>query len=184
MKIALTLVLAAVLTATRAGAADSSGVGVNGRIVYTEQANDAPFGQIRAANANGTGDVVLVDGGVNPQWSPDARKVLFESARKGDVDLWTVNWDGAGLKEITFSLGRDGDGTWSPDGRRIAFETDRNGRSDVYVASADGSGATRLTTEPAFDLDPAWSPDGTKIAFTSERSGTRQIWLMNADGTN
>ena len=62
MKIALTLVLAAVLTATRAGAADSSGVGMNGRIVYTEQANDAPFGQIRAANADGTGAVVLVDG--------------------------------------------------------------------------------------------------------------------------
>src|SRR5215213_3933465 len=154
MKIGLALVVAAALTAALAGAAGSTGVGANGRIVYTAQNGDQPYGRIRAANADGTGAVVLVDGGVNPQWSPDSRKVLFESARTRDVDLWTVNWDGSGLKEVTFSLGRDGDGAWSPDGRRIAFEADRTGKTDVYVAAADGSGTTRLTTDSGIRRRP------------------------------
>jgi len=63
--------------------------------------------------------------------------------------------DASGLKELTFSLGFDGDPTWDPTGTKIAFETNRNGNFDVYVINADGSGQRRLTTDSANDADPA-----------------------------
>ena len=187
MKLALLASLLAVAAIAAAARAATSSSPQNGRLAYasTYQYNDR-YGALKLVNANGTGAVQVSTSATNPDWSPDGRRLLFESARRGDIDLWAMNADGSGLKELTFSIGRDGDGSWSPDGSKIAFESDRarTPHSDVFVMNADGTTATRLTTTTGFDGDPAWSPDGRQIAYTSERSGSRQVWLMNADGSN
>src|SRR5512140_3727710 len=185
MKVLMLIGLAA--AALAAGLAHAATVpGKNGRIVYSEQTQGNDYtGTLFAVNADSTGRVELQENGVNPVWSPDGKRVLFESSRKGDEDLWTVNADASSVRELTFSRGRDGDGAWSPDGSKIAFESGRNGVSEIYVMNADGSGVQRLTVnDPVFDGDPSWSPDGSKIAFTSSRSGSKQIWVMNADGSS
>jgi len=153
--------------------------GANGRIAFTRQAPyDGGTGQIVLANADGTGLVALTltrgwgSNNAQPTWSPNGSRIAFESTRRGDTDLWSVAPDASDLKELTFSLGFDGDPSWNPGGTRIAFETNRNGKFDIYVINANGTGETRLTTDPTSDMDPAWSPDGSSITFTSERSGS------------
>ena len=39
-----------------------------------------------------------------PKWSPDGKKVGFYSDRSGEFQLWTVNADGAGLRQPTNSV--------------------------------------------------------------------------------
>ena len=126
----------------------------------------------------------------NPTWSPDGRRVAFESNRHGDrrgyqdSDVFVMNANGSGVRELTFSNRFDGDPAWSRQ-NTIAFESERNGLADVYSIRADGSSERRLTVSPAFDGDPAWSPNGKRIAFTSERDGgDREVYVMNADGTD
>src|SRR5438105_3742906 len=175
---------AAVLAAFAAGSAGSARSnfgGTNGRILY-----DANYSYgLLMINPDGSGRTFVPHTGDanSPAWSPDGRKIAFQGEKGGDFDIYTVNADGSGRTELTFSTAFDGDPAWSPDGTKLAFESTRFGNSDVFVIAADGSSETQLTRSPGFDGDPAWSPDGTKIAFTSVRDGNKEIYLMNTDGT-
>ena len=160
--LAVVVLSAAVLVSvTTAGA--SSGSGRNGRVLVQR---GLPVrirsGFLYAINPNGTGRVLITSNAVNGSWSPDGKHILFESARKGDLDLWTINADGSSPKELTFSVGVDQDGAYSPDGSQIAFESNRNnpGGMDVFVMNADGTNQKRLTDAKGFNGDPTWSPDG------------------------
>jgi Tol biopolymer transport system component len=117
-------------------------------------------------------------------WSSDGRRIAFMSDRDRDFDIYVVNLDGSGQRNLTRKPGFDKDPVWSPDGRKIAFvssidERHPYRRQEIYVVNADGSGQRLLARGHA----PAWSPDGRKIAFRSDRDGNGEIYVMNADGT-
>jgi Tol biopolymer transport system component len=100
-------------------------------------------------------------------WAPDGRQIAFvrwpfarlARGRDRNNDIYVVNVDGTGLRNVTRSPGRDGAPVWSPDGRKIAFVSKRDGNRDIYVMNADGTGLRNLTRDirqQAFGL--AWSP--------------------------
>ena len=118
-------------------------------------------------------------------------RIVFESDRDGDVEIYTVapqgelGKRGTPAKQLTRNRAYDLYPAWSPNGKQIAFMGDRNGNNEIYVMDTDGSHQRRLTNTGARDEMPAWSPDGTKIAFTSNRDGNDEIYVMNAlDGAN
>ena len=117
-------------------------------------------------------------------WSPDGKRLVFDSTRDGDTELYSVDADGANPVRLTDSPGGDWAAAWSPDGRRIAFSSERSGESQVWAMDADGSNTTQLTTDPAGSIWPAWSPDGMQLAITSWRTGVSQVWAISADGTS
>ena len=123
---------------------------------------------------------------VDPAWSPDGKKLAFESDRdsRKDSEIYVMNADGKGQTRLTTNLAIDRNPKWSPFGKQIAFESDRDGDYEIYFMNADGSGQTRLTRNAARDSDPAWSPDGSRVAFSSDRDGNHEIYVMNADGSS
>jgi len=98
-------------------------------------------------------------------------------------EIYVMNADGSGVRNLTNNPASDGGLACSPDGTRIAFVSGRDGNAEIYVMNADGSGLRNLTNNPASDGGPAWSPDGTRIAFSSDRDGDYGIYEMNADGS-
>jgi TolB protein len=123
---------------------------------------------------------------LDPAWSPDARRILFESyrcprtaRRCGDTRIFVMNADGSGQRRLTDNQG-DAGPAWSPDGRKIAFV--RN--AAIWVMRADGSRQHRITRNLG-DAGPAWSPDGRKIAFSRYVDDVNsEIFVMNADGSS
>ncbi len=123
-------------------------------------------------------------GNMNPAWSPDGRKIAFESFPLYDSDLYVVNAPTGGTPfRLTNTAGNDHHPAWSPDGQKIAFVSERDGNPEIYVMNADGDGQTNLTNNAAADHNPQWSPDGQQITFVSERDGNEEIYVMNADGS-
>src|SRR5918994_7501023 len=59
----------------------------------------------------------------DPAYSPDGTKIVFykESFRPHDVDLYTMNANGSGVKQITDYKGKEYSPDWSPSGHRIVF---------------------------------------------------------------
>jgi len=121
----------------------------------------------------------------SPAWSPDGRRIAFASDRDGNFEVYVVNADGSGQRNLTRKPGFDSDPVWSPDGRKIAFvrtNSDGDGPArghELYLMNADGSGQRMLARGRA----PAWSPDGRKIAFRSARDGNGEVYVVNADGS-
>ncbi len=57
----------------------------------------------------------------HPRWSPDGTKILFESSRSGDGQLWVIDIGGGEAKQLTTISTEAGTAFWSRDGRQIAF---------------------------------------------------------------
>jgi TolB protein len=100
-----------------------------------------------------------------PQWSPDGKKLAF-STRISDMsqglDVFIINADGTGLKNVTNSPGDDLNQVWSPDGSQIAYvkiSEDDSWDWEIYSINTDGSNPTNISQSPETrDYFPAWQP--------------------------
>jgi Tol biopolymer transport system component/uncharacterized protein YcbK (DUF882 family) len=112
-------------------------------------------------------------------------RILFESDRDGDREIYAMNPDGTGVTRLTNSPDLDANPVWSSDRSRILFESVREGNSDLYVMNADGSNPTRITDDVDVNEFPSWSPDGTRIAFQVRRDLLNyDVYVMSADGSS
>jgi Tol biopolymer transport system component/DNA-binding winged helix-turn-helix (wHTH) protein len=62
---------------------------------------------------------------MNPQPSPDGKRIAFSSNRSGSIEIWVSDSEGLNPMQVT-SIGRGTNvwATWSPDGRFLAFNSD------------------------------------------------------------
>ena len=104
-------------------------------------------------------------------------KIAFYSERDGNLEIYSINADGTGLKNLSKSSGDDVGPIWSPDGSKIAYISNRQGNWEIYTVNPDGSHQINLTSDPANDEKPCWSPDGAKIVYSSITSCTMKISL-------
>jgi TolB protein len=82
-----------------------------------------------------------------PAWSPDGKRMLFQSERSGNNDIFVMNiGEGfSGLDNLTEHPANDTLPCWSPDGEYIVFQSNRDGNNSLYVMRADGTQQTSLT---------------------------------------
>jgi Tol biopolymer transport system component/DNA-binding winged helix-turn-helix (wHTH) protein len=117
-----------------------------------------------------------------PQFSPDGRKIAFESTRSGYYEVWLCRSDGSGLIQLTHFNSVTGTPRWSPDGQQIAFDSAAPGNTDIFVIDSQGGAPRNLTSEPSSEVVPSWSRDGRWIYFASKRTGSGQVWKMPPTG--
>lgn len=106
-------------------------------------------------------------------WSPDGKQIAFNAVVRGIGQIFVINADGTGLRQLTHNPGTTpafapggifptmrGDVTpaWSPDGTRIAYASDIGGNFDIYTMKPDGSDVVQVTRTPQQELSVGWSP--------------------------
>jgi Tol biopolymer transport system component/tRNA A-37 threonylcarbamoyl transferase component Bud32 len=137
----------------------------------------------RASAANRVPErIVSSSGGEdNVEYSPDGRRIAFESGRTGVWSVWVSDSDGRNPVQLTTQV-FSGTPRWSPDSRRVVFDSPAGGDWNLYVVDADGGVPRRLTFEASDENVAYWSRDGQWIYLYSNRSGSAQIWKMPFDG--
>ncbi|MEW6281290.1 MAG: hypothetical protein AB1758_21950, partial [Candidatus Eremiobacterota bacterium] len=123
---------------------------------------------------------------------------LVQEGKRIDYDIFVVNTDGTGLKNVTPNEPFDQEWPeWSPDGSRILFQSELDdgewgGPDDICTVTPDGKTLRNLTkTDEAYEFQAHWSPDGSHIAFVSTREtqdgdpfNHYDIFMMDKDGKN
>lgn len=130
----------------------------------------------------------------NLAWAPDGKKIVFatdlHSAVPGklqQVEVYLMNADGSGEKNLTEHPALDVSPTWSPDGKHLAFTSSRSGNWEIHVMELATRKVWQVThSRPGSHVGgPAWAPDGKKIAYELTRPEQgRHVYIMNADGSN
>jgi TolB protein len=84
--------------------------------IYTMNAADgSDVTRLTFNNANDPATAVNDASDSDPIWSPDGRKILFQSGRAdGDTEVFTMNVDGSSVKRLTNNPGFDGRCDWQP----------------------------------------------------------------------
>ncbi|HUF50488.1 MAG TPA: hypothetical protein VMN60_06630 [Longimicrobiales bacterium] len=109
----------------------------------------------------------------------DYRRLLAQNlVRPSKLDIYIMNADGTGQRQLTDNGAANFAPFMHPDGQRVIFSSnmaDPAGRNfDLYLINIDGTGLERVTTDPAFDGFPMFSPDGTRLVFASNRHNARE----------
>jgi Tol biopolymer transport system component len=121
----------------------------------------------------------------NPQYSPDGRRVAFQSQRAEErYEIWLADADGTNATRLTRGPGSaQGGPRWSPDGRTIVFDSiAEDGRFDIWTIGADGSALRRMTRGSGNKSLASFSRDGRLIYYRSARTGRGEIWRVPAAG--
>jgi Tol biopolymer transport system component len=129
---------------------------------------------------------------IDPDWSPDGKKLAYVSDRGGEMEIWLHDMNTGVPKLLTTGLaGSASEPSWSYDGNKIAFYIkDRNewGRGILYVADLNTSEVRKIHDKLFVPGKPSWSPNGKTIALMAlkpcssrYREGINEFLMLSLD---
>jgi Tol biopolymer transport system component len=178
------------------------------RIVFTSTRDGDP--ELYVINVDGTGLKRLTetrgyDGGAF--FSPDGKRIVYRAnhpegaeelakydeiikdhlVRPTRLELFVMNADGSGSRQITSNGKANFAPFFHPDGKRIIFssnQADPKGRDfDLFLINDDGSNQEQVTFNKSFDGFPMFTRDGKTLVFASNRGalkeGDTNVFLAN-----
>src|SRR5688572_3557367 len=79
-------------------------------------------------------------------------KIVFDSNRDGNDEIYVMNADGSNQVRLTNNAVADGNAAISPDGNKVVFATVFGpGTIHISIMNIDGSGLVQLTTGPSLN---------------------------------
>ncbi len=111
-------------------------------------------------------------------FAPDG-KIFFASLMSGNDEIWSINADGSGQRQITNDTADDTDPIVSANNNAIFFNSNRTGNAQVWRMDLDGSNQIQITNnEPG---SPVFvSPDGRWLYYHHSLSKT--LWKIPTKG--
>ena len=118
-------------------------------------------GIFKAASSGGDAIPVITDDGGLAAWSPDGKIVLYQKDVDGQKQLFVINTDGTGKKQLTAGASLHVSANWSSDGKFIFYRSPEGGQWGIWRMNADGTNPVKI----ANDMPPGdWPYD--RIAVT------------------
>ena len=138
-------------------------------------------------------------------YSPDGQQIAFASNRLAYAgtlsaedaerlerdpaffsDIYIMNADGSGLKQLTQAPGYDGGPFFSADGKKIVWRrfSEDGARAEIFTMNSDGTDERQITSLGAMSWAPYFHPSGDYIVFATNLQGFAnfELYLVDANG--
>jgi serine/threonine protein kinase/Tol biopolymer transport system component len=117
-------------------------------------------------------------------WTPAGQIVYSYAATGRYMDLWMMNADGTGNRQLTFTVDRhEHEPSLSHDGRHVVFLSFHAGLRNLWRMNIDGGGTKELVHNVDAFANPHLSPDSQWIFYNSrDETGNRAFWKVPFEG--
>jgi len=115
-------------------------------------------------------------------WTAD-NKIVYSTINNGNADIWIMNSDASGQKQLTSDANADSSPKISVDGKFIYFLSNRSGLMSIWRMNTDGTNPVRITeNQDVFSLE--LSPDGKELFYTARAESiyVQKLWKISSDG--
>ncbi|MCF8069966.1 MAG: Tol-Pal system beta propeller repeat protein TolB [Desulfobacterales bacterium] len=107
--------------------------------------------------------------------------LAFVSNGTGHKEIYTCDFDGHGIKQITKTKSISLSPAWSSDSKWIAYTSYKQGNPDLYIHNIyDKRGA--VVNLKGTNISPAWRPGKFEFAATLSFAGDQEIYLLTGGG--
>jgi serine/threonine-protein kinase len=124
-------------------------------------------------------------------WTPNGKRIAFESNKEGPLNIFWQMADGSGgLERLTTDENIQVPYSWSPDEKQLAFfevipnppDPNASTHREIWVLRM-GDRKMQPFLRTRFDESvPRFSPDGRWLAYTSDASGREEVYVQPYPG--
>ncbi|MEA3186676.1 MAG: TolB protein [Chthoniobacter sp.] len=161
---------------------DSSGSGLQGKVVdhSGKVALSSNYsGSARAKAHEFANDIIRTLTG-NPGIA--GTKIAFVSTKSGKKEIYTADYDGSNVQQLTRDNSISVGPSLSADGRKLAYTGYKSGYADIYVIDLGSGSRERAIKFPGTNSGAAFSPDGARIACSVSRDGNPELYVCGVGG--
>lgn len=119
----------------------------------------------------------FVSDGARAAFGPDG-KIYYAAISTGNDEIWSINPDGTGQRQLTSGATDETKPLASTDGKTIYFVSNRSGAAQVWRMNSDGSDVRQITQKeggaPVFE-----TPDGKTLYYRHSIKGT--LWAISLE---
>jgi Tol biopolymer transport system component len=121
---------------------------------------------------------------LNTVWTPDGKRIVFQSNKDGPVNIYWQRADGSGgLERLTTSEFVHFPMSISPDGQLLAYgEINPTTGYDLWILRLKDRQAQPFLRTPFTESVPQFSPDGHWLAYISNESGRYEVYVQPYPG--
>ena len=115
------------------------------------------------------------------KWGVFNSKIAFVSTIKGKKEVFTCDFDGQNIKQITFHKSICLSPSWSFDGKWLAYVSYARGTPQIFIKNIkEKRGA--IVNYKGMNISPDWMPGQLKLAAALSFSGDQEIYLLTIKG--
>ena len=109
-------------------------------------------------------------------------KIAFVANRTGHKEIYTADYDGANVIQLTHDGAISVSPALSPDARKLAYTGYQSGFADIYLIDLASGARNRIIKFPGTNSGAAISPEGSHIACTLSKDGNPEIYVTGING--
>ena len=119
-----------------------------------------------------------------PSWNPLGTALAYVSDQEGVPQVFIVDADGRGCRQVTHDVPSKGYAAWSPAGDRIAYAASTDGGTALLTVSPDGQDRHQVSLLAKSVVSLCWAPDARGLLLGLKRGGDFQLGMTDLDGTS
>ncbi len=107
--------------------------------------------------------------------------IAFVSTTTGNKEIFTCEFDGYDVKQVTRTKSLTLFPAWSPDGLSIAYTSYQNDKPEIFIKHLNDKTEKRISFD-GLNITPVWVPGKKLMAATLSFEGDEEIYLLTESG--